>query len=83
VLEQARKCGSCVPPNTATRQAVVRIYPRETHFAEDIIQAFHDGIKHKPRTTFGNAKADMLADKDPAFKRGNFCSVIRGSAWRG
>jgi hypothetical protein len=27
-------------------------------------------------------KADVLADKDPAFKRSNFCSVIRGSAWR-
>jgi hypothetical protein len=52
-------------------------------FKEDIIQAFYDGIKHKPDTTFGNVKADVLADKDPAFRRGNFCSVIRGSAWRG
>ena len=34
-----------------------------------------------PETTFGNVKADVLADKDPAFRRGNFCSVIRGSAW--
>ena len=23
------------------------------------------GIKHKPETTFGNVKADVLADKDP------------------
>jgi len=23
-------------------------------------------------TTFGNVKADVLADKDPAFRRGNF-----------
>jgi hypothetical protein len=38
---------------------------------------------NKPDTTFGNVKADVLADKDPAFRRGNFCSVIRGSAWRG
>ena len=51
------------------------------HFKEDIIQAFYDGIKRKPDTTFGNVKADVLADKDPTFKRGNFCSVIRGSAW--
>ncbi len=50
---------------------------------EDIIQAFYDGIKHKPETTFGNVKADVLADKDPSFRRGNFCSVIRASAWRG
>jgi hypothetical protein len=67
----------------AQRQAVVRAHPRPGHFKEDIIQAFYDGIKHKPDTTFGNVKADVLADKDPTFKRGNFCSVIRGSAWPG
>src|SRR3984957_7346895 len=67
----------------AERESVVHGHPRTEHFKEDIIQAFYDGIKHKPETTFGNVKADVLADKDPAFKRGNFCSVIRGSAWRG
>jgi hypothetical protein len=50
-------------------------------FQEDIIQTFYDGIKHKPETTFGNVKADVLADKDPHFHAGNFCSVIRCSAW--
>jgi HD domain len=65
----------------AERNAVVNAYPRGNHFKEDIIQAFYDGIKRKPDTTFGNVKADVLADKDPAFRRGNFCSVIRGSAW--
>jgi hypothetical protein len=67
----------------AEREAVVRAHPRTEQFKEDIIQAFYDGIKHKPDTTFGNVKADVLADKDPDFRRGNFCSVIRGSAWRG
>jgi HD superfamily phosphodiesterase len=65
----------------AEREAVVQIHPRTPHFKEDIIQAFYDGIKHKPETTFGNVKADVLADKDPAFKRLNFCGVIRASAW--
>jgi HD superfamily phosphodiesterase len=65
------------------REAVVKAHPRTEHFKEDIIQAFYDGIKHKPDTTFGNVKADVLADKEPHFHRGNFCSVIRGSAWRG
>lgn len=65
------------------RQAVVRAYPRTSHFKEDIIAAFYNGIKHKPETTFGNVKADVLADKDPHFHRGNFCSVIRASAWTG
>jgi hypothetical protein len=67
----------------AERNSVVGEHPRTAHFKEDIIQAFYDGIKHKPETTFGNVKADVLADKDPHFTRGNFCSVIRGSAWRG
>ncbi len=65
------------------REVVVQAHPRCAHFKEDIIQAFYDGIKHKPETTFGNVKADVLADKDPHFTRGNFCSVIRNSAWRG
>ena len=67
----------------ADREAIVAAYPRTEHFKEDIIQAFYDGIKHKPETTFGNVKADVLADKDPKFQRMNFCSVIRGSQWKG
>jgi hypothetical protein len=65
------------------RNAVVKAFPRTVHFKEDILQAFYDGIKHKPETTFGNVKADVLADKDPGFQRGNFCSVIRTSSWCG
>src|SRR6202171_4471536 len=67
----------------ADRQAIVAAYPRTEHFKEDIIQAFYDGIRRKPQTTFGNVKADVLADKDPRFKPMNFCSVIRGSQWNG
>jgi hypothetical protein len=65
------------------REAIVAAYPRTAHFKEDIIQAFYDGIKSKPETTFGNVKADVLADKDPKFRRINFCSAIRGAQWRG
>jgi HD domain len=67
----------------AQREAVVAAYPRTSRFKEDIIQAFYDGIGHKPDTTFGNVKADVLADKDPLYRRGNFCSVIRESHWHG
>ena len=67
----------------ADREAIVAAYPRTEHCKEDIIQTFYDGIKHKPETTFGNVKADVLADKDPKFQRMNFCSVIRGSQWKG
>jgi hypothetical protein len=65
----------------AEREAVVKAFPRTPDFKEDIIQAFYDGIKHKPDTTFGNVKADVMADKEPHFHRGNFCSVIRRSHW--
>src|SRR5271169_4368181 len=67
----------------AEREAVVHAHPRTEHFKEDIIQAFYDGMNHRPDTTYGNVKADVLEDKDPAFRRGNFCSVIRGSVWKG
>jgi HD superfamily phosphodiesterase len=67
----------------AEREKIVHAHPRTEHFKEDIIQTFYEGIRHKPDTTFGNVKADVLADKDPHFHRGNFCSVIRGSKWKG
>jgi HD superfamily phosphodiesterase len=65
------------------REAVVKAHPRTEHFKEDIIQAFYDGNSHRPDTTFGNVNADVIADKEPHFHRGNFCSVIRDSPWRG
>ena len=64
------------------REAVVAAFPRAQQFKEDIIRAFYDGIKHKPETTFGNVKADVIADKEPAFQRTNFCAIIRNSPWR-
>jgi len=65
----------------AEREAVMKAHPRTVHFKEDIIQAFYDGIKHKPDTTFGNVKADVIADKEPHFHAGNFCALIRNSDW--
>src|ERR1700729_2074925 len=65
------------------RNSVVQAHPRNVEFKEDIIQAFYDGMKHRPDTTFGTVNDDVLADKEPAFQRINFCSVIRASAWRG
>jgi hypothetical protein len=67
----------------AEREAVVHAHPRTPHFKEEIIETFYNGIKHKPATTFGNVKADVIADKEPLFKAGNFCSIIRNSAWGG
>ena len=64
------------------RDAVIGAYPRAPSFEDDLLQTFYDGIKDKPETTFGNVNADVLADKDPHFHRGDYCSLIRGSRWR-
>jgi hypothetical protein len=63
------------------RRLVVTAHPREANFKEGIIDAFAQGTLHKPETTFGNVKADVLALKDPSYRRLNFCSIILGSAW--
>lgn len=64
------------------RDHVCAHHPREANFKESIIDHFAQGIIKKPETTFGNVKADVLALKDPEnFVRGNFCSIILGSAW--
>ena len=65
----------------ADRAKVVTAHPRGEQFKQDIIEAFYQGIRHKPDTTFGNVKADVLELKDPHFQRGNFCQVILNSAW--
>lgn len=67
----------------AARHSVVNEHPRTPNFKEDIIDAFYQGIKNKPQTTFGNVKADVISDKDSTFVPGNFCSVIRNSRWKG
>ncbi|RQN38198.1 HD domain-containing protein [Paraburkholderia tropica] len=63
------------------RDAVVNAHPRGDGFKEAIISAFYEGIKHKPETTFGNVKSDVIADKETHFHAGNFCCVIRQSMW--
>lgn len=55
--------------NDASRDAVVSQHPRSPEFKEDIIEAFWQGIKGKPQTTFGNVKADVIRDKEAGFVR--------------
>ncbi|MBD2527792.1 HD domain-containing protein [Nostoc sp. FACHB-133] len=64
------------------REQVIAMHPRGNHFKENIIQAFADGMKHRPETTFGTLNADILERMDPTYKRVNFCSVILESNWQ-
>jgi hypothetical protein len=63
------------------REAVVAAYPRGTSFKHNIIDAFYEGMRHRPDSTFGTVNDDVLAFKDPRFKRTDFCQVILGSDW--
>lgn len=65
----------------AQREQVVAAHPRGAHFKENIIQAFADGMLHRPDSTFGTVNADVLALKDPNYRRVNFCDVILHSHW--
>ena len=63
------------------RAAVEAAHPHPPGFAEDLLQALYDGLKHRPETTQGTGLADVVADKDPHFHRRDFCTLMRQSRW--
>jgi hypothetical protein len=63
------------------RTAVISAFPRESDFNRGIIDAFYEGMKHRPDSTFGTFNDDVLAFKDPTFHRIDMCSVILASRW--
>ncbi|WP_175942557.1 HD domain-containing protein [Caballeronia sp. BCC1704] len=66
----------------AQRAAVIAAYPRGADFGEKMIDAFYEGMKHRPGTTFGTFNDDFLAHKDPSFERVDLCSIILNSRLR-
>jgi hypothetical protein len=65
----------------AQRREVEAAYPHPPQFAEDLLQALYDGLKHRPEVTQGTGLADVMTDKEPHFHRRNFCSLMRNSRW--
>lgn len=65
----------------AQRDAVEVAHPHSPRFAEDFMQALYDSLKHRPETTQGTGLADILAYKDPDFRRRDFSSLMRNSHW--
>ena len=63
----------------AQRSAVEAAYPRQ--FAEGFLQALYDSLKHRPETTQGTGLADVMAYKDPGFRRRDFSNLMRKSRW--
>lgn len=60
--------------------AVTAAHPRPD-FKRQILQAFTDGFRHRPDTTFGTVNADVLEHFVPGFRRTDFVTVIQNSAW--
>ncbi len=60
--------------------AVTAAHPRPD-FKRQILQAFTDGNKHRPRSTFGNVNADVLAHYDDSFVRDDFVQIILDNGW--
>ena len=60
--------------------AVTDAHPRP-QFKQRILQAFYDGMKHRPQTTFGTMNDDVLAHFDPAFVREDFVDIILNNSW--
>jgi hypothetical protein len=63
------------------REAVTGAYPRGEGFKRGMIDAFYEGMKHRPQSTYGTFNDDVLAYKDPSFQRGDFCSLILRAPW--
>ncbi|MFE4665032.1 HD domain-containing protein [Streptomyces sp. NPDC056716] len=59
---------------------VVAEHPRPD-FKRRILEEFTDGIAHRPQTTFGNVKADVLERYVPGYRRENFVDIILNSDW--
>ena len=62
----------------AARDEVVAAHPR-TGFKSGIVDAFADGMRSKPDTTFGTMNTDILEAKVPGYVRPNFCDYIANS----
>lgn len=67
-----------LPPDVL--DAVTAAHPRPD-FKRQILRAFNDGMKHRPRSTFGTVNADVLDYFDPSFVRDDFVDIIRGNSW--
>lgn len=57
------------------RSEVLWAHPRQS-FKTGIVDAFYEGMKDKPETTFGTMNTDVLAARDPSYVRPDFCELI-------
>lgn len=61
-------------------EEITRAHPRGD-FKNEFLRAFHEGLKHRPDTTYGTVNADVLAHFVPGFRRTSMVERITGSHW--
>ena len=59
---------------------IVAAHPRDD-FKHGFIRALHDGVEHRPQTTYGAISADALEHYSPGFPRVNLVERIMSSPW--
>jgi hypothetical protein len=65
---------------SAERNAVEAAHPHP-RFADGFMDILFKSLRHRPETTQGTGLADVMAYKDPAFRRRDFSSLMRNSKW--
>jgi hypothetical protein len=60
--------------------AVVEAHPRPG-FKKAIVDAFAEGFKDRPDSTFGTVNGDVLEHRVPGYRHIDFVEVIEGSDW--
>jgi hypothetical protein len=59
---------------------VTAAHPRPD-FKRRILEAFANGMKHRPDSTWGTMNADVLEHYDPTFVRTDFVDMILNNGW--
>ena len=67
-----------LPP--AVIAEVTAVHPRPG-FKRAIVDAFAEGFRHRPDTTFGTVNGDVLEHRVPGYHHIDFVEVIENSAW--
>lgn len=59
---------------------ILAAHPRGD-FKTGFLREFHEGLKHRPGTTYGTINADVLEHFVPDFRRGSMVERVMSSSW--
>jgi hypothetical protein len=61
-------------------EEITAVHPRGD-FKKGFLDAFREGLKDRPHTTYGTVNADVLEHFVPDFRRGSMVERILNSPW--